>query len=89
MLGGWHSAFEELADLLDGVPCGSRRPPTEFSAIVQDWAERFGRDLTAEQRDKVARELRERERWFELIKIYRAHIDATLPPAISLPRNVS
>jgi uncharacterized protein YndB with AHSA1/START domain len=80
-LGGWHSAFEELADLLDGVPCGSRRPPTEFSAIVQDWAERFGRELTAAQRDKVARELRERERWFELIKIYRAHVDATLPPA--------
>ena len=81
MLGGWHSAFEELADLLDGVPCGSRRAPTEFSAIVQDWAQRFGRDLTAEQRETVARELRERERWFELIKIYRAHVDATLPPA--------
>jgi uncharacterized protein YndB with AHSA1/START domain len=80
-LGGWHSAFEELADLLDGVPCGSRRPPTEFSAIVQDWAERFGRDFSTEQKSKISRELRERERWFELIKIYRAHIDATLPPA--------
>ena len=80
-LGGWHSGFEELADLLDGVPCGSRRPPTEFSALAEDWAARFGRDLTAEQRGKVVRESRERERWFELIKIYRAHIDATLPPA--------
>ena len=30
---------------------------------------------------QIARELRERERWFELCDIYRAHIDATLPPA--------
>jgi uncharacterized protein YndB with AHSA1/START domain len=80
-LGGWHSGFEELADLLDGVPCGSRRPPTEFSAIARDWAERFGAEFSAEQKAKILRELRERERWFELRKIYRAHVDATLPPA--------
>jgi uncharacterized protein YndB with AHSA1/START domain len=80
-LGGWHSGFEELADLLDGVPCGSRRPPTAFSAIAQDWADRFGAEFTAEQKSKIVRELRERERWLELCDIYRAHIDATLPPA--------
>jgi uncharacterized protein YndB with AHSA1/START domain len=87
-LGGWHSGFEELADLLDGVPCGSRRPPTAFSAIAENWAARgeAERDtvrvsLTPEQKAQIVRELRERERWFELCDIYRAHIDATLPPS--------
>jgi hypothetical protein len=69
------------ADLLDGVPCGSRRPQTEFGAIAQDWAERFGAEFSAEQKTKILRELRERERWFELRRIYRAHVDATLPSA--------
>ena len=69
-------------DLLDGVPCGSRRPPTAFSALAEDWAQRFGAEFTAEQKSKIVRELRERERWFELCDIYRAHIDATLPPAV-------
>jgi uncharacterized protein YndB with AHSA1/START domain len=48
LLGGWHAAFESLADLLDG---GS------------------------------INKLRERERYLELDGIYRAHVDATLPPA--------
>ena len=81
-LGGWHSGFEELADLLDGVPCGSRRPPTEFSALSVNWAEGLSKvDLTPEQKAQIVRELRERERWFELCDVYRAHIDATLPSA--------
>src|ERR1019366_10465926 len=49
-LGGWHSAFEELADLLDGVPCGSRRSPTAFSAIARDWAGWFRAGVTAVQK---------------------------------------
>jgi uncharacterized protein YndB with AHSA1/START domain len=48
LLGGWHVAFESLADLLDGG--GVNKP-------------------------------RERERYLELDGIYRAHVDATLPPA--------
>ena len=47
-----------------------------------NWAEGLSKvDLTAEQKAQIVRELRERERWFELCDVYRAHIDAKLPPA--------
>jgi hypothetical protein len=47
-----------------------------------DWAKGLSKvDLTTEQKAQIVRELRERERWFELCDVYRAHIDATLPPA--------
>ena len=29
-LAGWHAAFDELDELLDGVPIGSRLPPTRL-----------------------------------------------------------
>jgi uncharacterized protein YndB with AHSA1/START domain len=85
-MGGWHAMFDELADFLDGVEPGSRLPPTAISEFVRKWATWAGGmdDFTPEEktrRAEVHRSLRDRERWMELIEIYRAHIAATLPPA--------
>jgi uncharacterized protein YndB with AHSA1/START domain len=85
-LGGWHAMFDELADHLDGVPPGSRLPPTTISEFVRKWATRAGGmdDFTPEEKARraaVHKSLRDRERWMELIELYRAHIAATLPPA--------
>ncbi|HEX4197036.1 MAG TPA: SRPBCC domain-containing protein [Caulobacteraceae bacterium] len=85
-LGGWHDMFDQLADLLDGVPVGSRLPETKFSAFVKKWATAAPglNDLTPEQKEargRAYRSLRSRERWFELIRRYRDHIKATIPPA--------
>jgi uncharacterized protein YndB with AHSA1/START domain len=85
-MGGWHAMFDELADHLDGVPTGSRLPPTAISEFVRKWATWAGgmEDFTPEEkarRIEVHRSLRDRERWIELIELYRAHIAATLPPA--------
>jgi len=85
-IGGWHAMFDELADHLDGVPVGSRLPPTHISEFVRKWAARAGgmNDFSPEEkarRMEVHRSLRDRERWLELIGLYRAHIAATLPAA--------
>jgi uncharacterized protein YndB with AHSA1/START domain len=83
-MGGFHAMFDELDDYLDGVPVGSRLPPTEISEFVRKWATFAGGmvDFTPEERTeraRIAKSLRGRERWVELIKAYRAHIAATLP----------
>ena len=77
-LGGWHSAFEELAEHLDGVPTGSRLPPTRMSAVAKDWTG-FANEFTAEQKGRILKGLRERERWFELVDLYEAHVSASRP----------
>jgi hypothetical protein len=77
-LGGWHAAFDELEEFLDGVPTGSRLPPTRMSAVAQNWAG-FPSDFTAEQKVRILRGLRERERWFELVDIYEGHVTASRP----------
>jgi uncharacterized protein YndB with AHSA1/START domain len=77
-LGGWHAAFEELDELLDGVPTGSRLPPTRMSAVAQNWAS-FPSEFTAEQKARILKGLRERERWFELVDLYEAHVRASRP----------
>ena len=84
--GGFHAMFDDLADYLDGVAIGSRLPPTTISEFVHKWASRSGGmdDFTPEEkarRAEVRKSLRDRERWMELIALYRAHIAATLPPA--------
>jgi uncharacterized protein YndB with AHSA1/START domain len=85
-LSGWHEMFDSLTDFLEGVAPGSRLPETEISAFVKKWATAApGTDDLAEaergRRLQVHRELRGRERWFELTRAYRAHIAATIPPA--------
>jgi len=81
-VGGWHGMFDELTDFLDGVPGGSRLPPTRLGAIAQGWVRQAsGLDLTPEQKSRIAYGLRLREHWNELNDIYRAHIKATIPPA--------
>jgi len=77
-LAGWHSAFEELAELLDGVPTGSRLPPTHLTKVAQNWAG-FANEFTTEQKARILKGLRERERWFELVDIYEAEVRATRP----------
>src|SRR5580704_17423386 len=84
-VGGFHDMHDRLADFLDGVPVGSRLPPTEMSVFVKRWATIAPgmNDLTEEQQKQrllVHRALRSRERWIELIKTYREHIKATIPP---------
>jgi hypothetical protein len=50
--------------------------------MAENWAQGVSKvDLTSEQKAQIVREFRERERWFELCDVYRAHIDATLPTA--------
>src|ERR1700721_2677697 len=62
-VGGFHGMFDELTDFLDGVPGGSRLPPTRLGAIAQGWARyASGLDLTAEQKSRIAHGLRLRER---------------------------
>lgn len=83
-IGGFHTMFDELADYLDGVEPGSRLAATTISAFVRKWATWSGgmNDFTPEEksrRHEVFRSLRGRERWMELIDLYRAHIAATLP----------
>jgi uncharacterized protein YndB with AHSA1/START domain len=85
-LGGWHDFWDRLAEHLDGAPIGSRLPSTEFSRFVKKWATESGGSVPftpeqLQQRDRVYRSLRGRERWFELIRLYRDHIKATIPPA--------
>lgn len=77
-LAGWHSAFEELADLLDGVPTGSRLPPTRMSAVAKNWAG-YASEFTADQKARILKGLRERERWFELVDLYEVHVTGSRP----------
>ena len=83
-MGGFHTMFDSLADHLDGVEKGSRLPATTISTFVHKWAALTGGqdDFTPEEkarRAEVFRSLRDRERWMELIDLYRNLIAATLP----------
>ncbi len=81
-LAGWHHAFEELGELLDGAPIGARLPPTRLTDIVRDWASMgMSAEFTAEQKARILEGLRAREFHFELTDIYTGHVRATRPPA--------
>jgi uncharacterized protein YndB with AHSA1/START domain len=82
-LGGWHAAFDELGELLDGAPIGSRLPSTRFSKIAENWAGfSSASEFSAEQKARILKGLRDRERWFELIDIYSEHVRATRPRGV-------
>lgn len=79
-VGGWHAHFDMLSDLLDGVPLGSRLPPTEFQELAQSWA-RDGLNaglLDDRGAKRLVLQFRRKERWNELNKIYREHIKRAL-----------
>jgi uncharacterized protein YndB with AHSA1/START domain len=81
-VGGWHEFWDALGDYLDGVPTGSRLPPTEMSAVVEAFANGLagsGR-MEAKQARRLVLGLRRQERWNELNKLYRAYIPTALPP---------
>ena len=78
--------FDSLTDFLEGVAPGSRLPNGDqrLREEVGDRGAGHGRispRRSAGRRLQVHRELRGRERWFELTRAYRAHIAATIPPA--------
>lgn len=77
-LAGWHSAFEELAEVLDGVPTGSRLPATRMAYVAGNWAG-YTSEFTADQKARILKGLRERERWFELVDAYKTHVTASRP----------
>jgi uncharacterized protein YndB with AHSA1/START domain len=80
-LAGWHHAFDELSELLDGAPIGSRLPPTRLTEIVQNWSEMgMSAEFTAKQKAHILNGLRAREYHFELWDLYTAHVKATRPP---------
>jgi uncharacterized protein YndB with AHSA1/START domain len=81
---GFHGMFDELRDFLDGLPAGSHLHSTDLGTVAHWWAKfppPSARKFSAEQRAAIALSLRLRERWHELIRIYRDHIRATIPPA--------
>jgi len=82
-VGGWHAMFDDLADFLDGVPRGTRLPPSRFSAVAKAWAGEKVRKgkFAADDADGYVGELRAEESYFDLIDVYRDHIRATLTPA--------
>lgn len=81
-LAGWHHAFEELAELLDGVPIGSRLPPTRLTAIARNWAAmEMSAEFTPEQKGRILQGLRAREFHFALTDLYTVHVTATRPAA--------
>jgi len=81
-LAGWHNAFEELDELLDGVPIGSRLPPTRLTEVFDSWAGfEMSAEFTTDQKARILKGLRARERWFECVDIYSEHVMATRPAA--------
>ena len=81
---GWHEFWEALGDHLDGVPAGSRLPPSQFGRIAAAWAAKpaeTGLDLTPDQMRRIVLGLRRRERSFELARLYDEHLRVALPPA--------
>ena len=81
-MAGWHHAFEELSELLDGAPIGSRLPPTRLTEIAANWAEMgMSAEFTAEQKARILKGLRAREFHFDLTDLYTDHVKATRPPA--------
>ena len=81
-LAGWHHAFDELGELLDGAPIGSHLPPTRLTEIVRDWAGMgMSAEFTAAQKARILMGLRAREYHFELTDRYTDHVRASRPPA--------
>jgi uncharacterized protein YndB with AHSA1/START domain len=81
-LAGWHAAFDELDELLDGAPINSRLPPTRLTEIFENWAGfSMSAEFTTDQKARILSGLRVRERWFDLKDLYTEHVAATRPAA--------
>ena len=80
--GRWGAGTPPSTNLANcwGAPIGSRLPPTRFSKIAENWAGfSSAAEFTADQKARILKGLRARERWFELIDIYSEHVRATRP----------
>lgn len=82
-VGGFHSAFDGLGRVLDGLPPDHGEEPKDelFGAIVDEWAkQRVAQGhLTQEAADTYRRQLRSVAVWNELNEVYRKHIRETIP----------
>jgi uncharacterized protein YndB with AHSA1/START domain len=81
IVAGWHDIFDGLRDQLDGVPIGSRLPPSSFGAIARYWAHEQKRagEFTAEHAERYARQLRVYENYFAMSEFYREFIRRHCP----------
>jgi uncharacterized protein YndB with AHSA1/START domain len=72
-LSGWHLAFDNLGDVMDGVAIGSRLADTRFNELAQSWTKKMQERgiYTASQAAKAAASLRMHERDTELADAYR------------------
>jgi uncharacterized protein YndB with AHSA1/START domain len=80
-VGGFHEFLDALGDFLDGVPNGSRLPPTEMSTLVDAWVAQVQvtHGFSARLAAGIREGLRRKERWNELNKVYRAFIRDNCP----------
>ena len=84
-VGGFHGAFDSLANYLDGRPLDDGQAPKNeyFGRLVDEWLWRKVGDgtFTQDEADRYASELRNVIYWDEMNEVYRAHIRKTIPPA--------
>jgi hypothetical protein len=81
-VGGYHSAFDGLGNVLDGREADTSEPDDpNFGAIVDEWAKQQVRQhaFTAVEANIYRRQLRSVARWNELNEVYRKHIRDTIP----------
>ena len=82
-VGGFHSAFDGLGRVLDGLdPLDGYVPADQlFGRLVDHWAARKVNEgeLSRQVADRYAKELREAACWNDLNEVYRKHIRDTIP----------
>lgn len=83
-VGGFHGAFDNLANYLDGRPLDAGQEPKNeyFGRLVDEWLWRkVGEGTFSEaEADRYASELRNVIYWDEMNETYRRHIRETIPP---------
>jgi uncharacterized protein YndB with AHSA1/START domain len=82
-VGGFHGAWDNLANFLDGAPLdrGQESTNTYFAQLVDEWLWRkvVEGEFTQDAADRYAAELRGVAYWDEMNEVYRRHIRETIP----------
>ena len=80
-VGGFHSSFDGLGDVLDGREPDAEPDDRTFVAIVDEWAKQRVRqgEFTQVEGNLYRRQLRSVAQWNELNEVYRKHIRETIP----------
>jgi uncharacterized protein YndB with AHSA1/START domain len=81
-LSGWHIAFDNLGDVLNGLVIGSHLPATPFSELAGSWTRKMQAQgvYTARQAARAAVSLKLHERDVELANAYRELMRTTCRP---------